>query len=144
MPQLIDHFITDNDLIVLIKADQLEAIVRGNPINFWTCITFALAEMEGYLKARYDTAAIFEQRGETRNPMIVMLACDIAVYHCYSAVAMKNIPQLRQDRYDAAIAWLKDVAKGIITPNLPVPVIENVPQNNTLHFGGEKKKDNRF
>ena len=54
-----------------------------------------------------------------RNAQMVNYMIDIVLYHLHSRIAPHNIPDLRVKRYDDAIKWLKDCAKGDnITANL--------------------------
>ena len=94
----------------------------------------AQAEMESYLRERYDLAAIFSAEGNDRNPLIKMFMVDIAVYHLFCAIAPRNIPQIRLDRYNAAIKWLDMVRKGQISPALPALQAINSTVNNSI-FG---------
>jgi phage gp36-like protein len=52
-----------------------------------------------------------------------MFALDIAIYHIFCQHNPYKMSQVRQDRYDRAIEWLKGVMKGDITiadaPRLP-------------------------
>lgn len=57
---------------------------------------------------------------DNRNQQMVTYMTDVALYHLHSRIAPRNIPDLRVKRYDDAIAWLKQCAKGDdITANLP-------------------------
>jgi hypothetical protein len=59
-------------------------------------------------------------KGDNRNQQMVTYMTDVALYHLHSRIAPRNIPDLRVKRYDDAIAWLKQCAKGDdITANLP-------------------------
>ena len=66
-------------------------------------------------------------QGDNRNQQIVMYLLDITLYHLHSRINPRNIPDLRKERYDGnnatqnggAIAWLKRVASGDITADLP-------------------------
>ena len=66
-------------------------------------------------------------QGDNRNQQIVMYLLDITLYHLHSRINPRNIPDLRKERYDgnnatqnsSAIAWLKRVASGDITADLP-------------------------
>ncbi|MDN4015177.1 DUF1320 family protein, partial [Chryseobacterium gambrini] len=79
----------------------------------------AQAEMESYLRQRYNVAAIFSAAGADRNALIIMYMVDIAIYHLHANAAADVIPELRIMRYNAAKDWLKAVAKGDISPDLP-------------------------
>lgn len=62
----------------------------------------------------------FTTAGDNRNSLIVAYAIDIILYHIFSAVYPRNIPELRIDRYKSAISWLKMVQQGTLNPSLPV------------------------
>jgi hypothetical protein len=50
---------------------------------------------------------------------MVMLVIDLTLYHLYSQTGNKDVPEHRQNRYDDAIAWLKDVGRGDMPTDLP-------------------------
>jgi hypothetical protein len=59
--------------------------------------------------------------GDNRNAQVVNYMVDIVLYHIHSRIAPKNIPDLRVKRYDDAISWLKNCAKGDwITASIPL------------------------
>ena len=71
--------------------------------------------MRGYLSARYDCSKVFSAQGEGRNQLVLMMAIDIAIYHIFSIHNPRNMSQIRVDRYERAIEWLKGVRKGDIS-----------------------------
>lgn len=80
--------------------------------------------------------------GDTRNQQLVMVCLDIALYILHTRIAPRNIPDLRVKRYDDAISWLKDVAKGqYITADLPTI---QPSQGNRVQWGSEIKKVNQY
>jgi hypothetical protein len=100
-----------NDLIYVAKAET----VNNEPDNenFWT-------------------------KGDNRNPLIKMYFVDMVLYHLHSRVNPRNIPQLRMDRYDAAI---KALNSGLVF-NLPEwPTDENTTP---IHWGSNKKFNHYF
>lgn len=81
----------------------------------------ALAQMKMYLSGRYDTDIIFAPAGEDgdiRNAFIVMTLIDITLYHIWSKERGK-MPQVRNDRYQDALDWLKSVGNGEEIADLP-------------------------
>jgi signal peptidase I len=79
------------------------------------------------LTATYPDDTTKWSEGDNRNQQIVMYLLDITLYHLHSRINPRNIPDLRKERYDGnnatqnggAIAWLKRVASGDITADLP-------------------------
>lgn len=79
--------------------------------------------------------------GDNRNPQIIQRLIDITLYHLHSRIAPRNIPDLRVKRYDDAIKWLKDCAKGFVT--LDAPLIQP-KSGSTIRMGSEVKRKNSY
>ena len=79
----------------------------------------AIDQIKSYLSGRYDVETIFSATGEKRNHFLLMIAIDIALYHLWSKRAPRKIPELRSERYQDALNWLKAVGEGTMTTDLP-------------------------
>lgn len=79
--------------------------------------------------------------GDNRNQQILMYTIDMVLYHLHCRIAPQNIPELRQNRYDDAKAWLNMAAKGTIT--LDMPTIQP-KQGNPIRYGGDVKQINTY
>jgi hypothetical protein len=66
---------------------------------------------------------------------------DITLYTLHSNIAPQNIPALRQRRYEKALEWCLAVAKGDITPNLPML---QPTQGGRIRIGGNIKLGNSW
>lgn len=112
-------FLSLEELRTHLYAESIEAIARQDDTILLMAIDAAEAEAYGYLGS-YDRNKIFSAKGDNRNALLLTFVKDIAVWHficlCNAGVDM----QLRQDRYERAIAWLKSVQKAEIKPNLPM------------------------
>jgi len=86
-------------------------------------------------------------QGDNRNQQVLMYLLDITLYHLHSRINPRNIPDLRKERYDGnnatqnggAIAWLKRVASGDITADLPQILPE---QGFSIRYGSSVAKQN--
>ncbi|MDJ0363582.1 DUF1320 family protein [Hymenobacter sp. H14-R3] len=97
----------------------------------------ALAEVASYLRGRFDMGAAYALVGEARNAQLVMICVDVAIWHLVPRVAFKNVSQVRELRYDAAIKWLTMAQKGQSNPDLPAyPVDAASPQSHKLFQWG--------
>lgn len=122
-----DNFITLEDYDASIHRDILDSLLRGDAMQdsavVEICEDRAVSEMRSYLSRWYDCDSIFGRTGSDRHPLILMMAVDIAVYHIFCLHNPYKMSQIRKDRYDRAVEWLKAVAKGDITidgaPKLP-------------------------
>ncbi len=114
-------FLEEEDYGVQIRDYELEHIANYSDAIRLSSELKAQAEMESYLRARFDVAAIFGAIADDRNPLIVMYMVDISLYHLFTACTPRNVPEIRGIRYDAAINWLKMVSNPLkqIDPGLP-------------------------
>ncbi len=139
-------FLTTADYGLQIRAELRELLTDGNDALLDQSATAAQAEMESYLRGRYDCEAIFAATGSNRNAQLVMYLADMALYHLHSRQNPRNVPQIRQDRYDQAISWLKMARKGELSvglPTLPALNPDGTPNPaSILPRGGSRPKQN--
>jgi phage gp36-like protein len=137
-------FLTTNDYKPQIQDAILQSVLGGAISGNTTLASAELAtqsEMESYLRARYDVVNIFNKTGTARNELIVMYMIDMVLYHLHSRINPNKVPDLRGIRYEAAISWLKSVAKGEISPDLPL--LEDTEGNaiNIIAYGSNPKRN---
>lgn len=121
------RFIQLSDYDSTIHRDILDSLLRGDAQDgqkvVEDCELTAIAEMKSYLDKAYDVERIFAAEGEERHPLVLSMAKDIAVYHIFCIHNPYKMSQVRKDRYQRAVDWLKGVAKGELTvsgaPRLP-------------------------
>lgn len=110
-------FITDQDYKVVIGEQALKVISQVSENNRINAEHEAIEEISSYLRPKFDTNAVFSTID--RNSLIVMYACDIALYHMAASTPQKMGMEIRKERYERAIKWLEGVQSGKIVPNLP-------------------------
>ena len=111
-------FITDQDYKVVIGEQALKVISQVSENNRINAEQEAIEEISSYLRPKYDTNAVFTNID--RNSLIVMYACDIALYHMAASAPQKMGMEIRKERYERAIKWLEGVQAGKIVPALPL------------------------
>lgn len=92
-----------------------------NEIRLQQALDDASDEIDSYLAERYNLAAV------RANPprRLIRVCADIARY-----TIVKNLPpEDYRQRYEDAIAWLKDLARGLVSLGL-TPTDETVPEAN--------------
>jgi hypothetical protein len=91
--------------------------LKADNNTFYTCIATTLAGELPTLTTKFTA-------GDNREPKLKTVVVDIALYNIHSRITPRDIPEIRQIRYDGAgnhaIGWLEKVQKGTITPNLTV------------------------
>ena len=113
-------FVTDEDYRVVIGEAALKVVSQTSAEIRAGAEREAMEEIAGYLRPVYDTETTFKAEGDNRNRLIVMYACDIALYHMTAAMPQKMGSEIRKERYERAIKWLEGVQAGKIIPALPV------------------------
>lgn len=111
---IMSAFINPEDYDSTLHAEILDALTRSDDAILEQCENDAIAEMSGYLANKYDVEKIFARRGSERNNLILMYAKDIAIYHVFCVHNPYKMSKVRQERYDRAMEWLKQVASGNI------------------------------
>lgn len=112
-------FITPKELETHLYKENIEVISREDETILTAAIDAAIQEAYGYLGA-YDREKIFSSENGQRNALLLIFIKDIAVWHFVNLCNAGTDLELRQDRYDRAIAWLRQVQKAEVKPNLPV------------------------
>lgn len=78
-----------------------------------------------------------------RNQLLVMYYIDLVLYHLYSSLASHKMPEHRNDRYQDALDWFKEVAENNIEADLPEKEI-NSPEDYNFRFNSFAKRDHRY
>ncbi len=138
-------FITPEDYDASIHQEILDAVIRSDRQIVEICEDRAIAQMRGYLASRYDCDRVFSAEGKERNQLVLMMALDIAIYHIFSIHNPRNMSQIRVDRYERAIEWLKGVRSGDITVDgLPEAEQEAKDTASQFQMRSNPKRVNHF
>ena len=138
-------FIDQDDFLIVATTEDLEAItpeLEEDPDALNTAVATAQEEISGYLRNRYDVAAIFGAEGEDRNPLIVMRMADIALYHLCAKLPGRMNYDVRLERYESAKSWLKDIQRGQAT--LSLPLIDDTDPGNPIKWKSLPKQNSSW
>lgn len=113
-------FITEDDYTALLR-NEIKGILLENYTDekLSAAEQMAIMQVKNYLSGRYDVAQIFNATGAGRNSHIVMIVIDCTLYHLYTSVIPDRMPEIRSQRYQDAIDWLKMIANGDAIADLP-------------------------
>lgn len=106
-------FIAKADLLDYVESAQLAIISQTDDTIITRIIARAESEVSFYLAHRFDLATEFAKSGDSRHQFLLGLCIDVALYHLFTTVVPRNIPQIRFDRYDQAKIDLKEAQRGI-------------------------------
>lgn len=134
-------FLTAADFTAVVDAATLEVINQSDADKLARAEGYALEEISSYLRSRYDVAAALAATGNARNSQLVMVACDVALYHLVAWLPKRIGFEIRQLRYERAVAWLESVQAGKASPDLP-PLVDDSGQDVTpVRWGSMPKND---
>lgn len=133
-------FVTEEELRSVAYSYQLEQIVENDVTILHMAISAAIEEARGYLSARYNADAAFAATGADRNPLLVEITKDIALWYIIRLSNVDIIYEPVKERYDRAVQWLDRVARGTITPDLPAATDENGDYIQPLRCGSMPKQ----
>jgi phage gp36-like protein len=129
------RFLQKEDYAMQVKSEIIKLLLTSNDDEWFLSAALiraentAISQIKNRIGKRYDCTRVFapaeSSTVDNRDQWIVTIAIDISLYHLYSKSGSKDVPQHRQDRYQDAIDWLKDVGNGETLADLPTVVDEN-------------------
>jgi phage gp36-like protein len=135
-------YITIEELKSALYSYQAQEIAEADNDILLMNIAAAEAEVRSYLAALYDVNAIFSATGVNRNPLLMELVKNIAVWYIVRLSNVDLIYQHAKERYDAAIEWLNRVAEEKITPDLPLAPISDDATGSGVSWGSSGARNN--
>lgn len=136
------QFIELSDYDASIHRDILDALTRNDEAIVEICEDRAIAEMRGYLSGRFDCDTLFAATGNSRNQLVLMMLIDIAVYHLFSIHNPQKLSQLRKDRYDRAVEWMRAVKDGL--PVDGIPLLPEQERRKRYEMHSNRKRINHY
>lgn len=134
-------YLNNDDFNLHIQDVNLQQIINNNEAIRDQSNLLAIAEVRSYLIQKYDIDLELTKTTTSRDAQILSNVIDISLYHLHSRLAPRNIPELRQLRYDNSIMWLKMCANGDVTPAIQKLTPES---GQRIRYGGNKKNLNNY
>lgn len=113
-------FIEKEDLFQALEQYQINQIIGDDESTINAAISAAVQLVKSKLKSRYDTTAIFEASGDSRDALIVSFVKTIAVYNLIEKGNEDILYKPVVERYDRAISFLNGARDGKESPDLPL------------------------
>jgi phage gp36-like protein len=136
-------YITIDELKTALYAYQAQEIANDDSDILLMNIAAAEGEVRSYLAGRYDVTAIFAAQGDDRNPLLLELTKNIAVWYIVRLSNVDLIYKHAKERYDAAVDWLNRVADGKLNPDLPPAITtDGVPDGSAISWGSSEARNN--
>jgi phage gp36-like protein len=135
-------YVSIEELKTALYAYQAQEITETDNDILLMNIAAAEAEVRSYLAGAYDVNAIFAAEGADRNPLLLELTKNIAVWYIVRLSNVDLIYQHAKERYDAAIEWLNRVADGKLSPDLPAAPVSDDPTGSGASWGCSEPRNN--
>lgn len=119
-------FIEKVDLGTVLYEYQLDQITEGDDNIVLEACSAAIEEAKSYLtpnindkkwldgRLLYDVETIFNATGNDRHSLVVQHCCTIAKWYVAELCNADFIYEKARERYDRAIKWFDNVARGTI------------------------------
>jgi phage gp36-like protein len=137
-------YLTKEEMSTHLYAENIDVITRGDNTMTEAAIDAAISEAKSYLNG-YDRDTIFGATGDARNTLLLTFVKDIAAWHLINLSNAGTEYSVRQDRYNRAVNWLKELQKGNVSPDLPkLENSEGVDEATPVRFGSNEKREQKF
>lgn len=137
-------FITKEEIKTHLYDFQVDQITDNDDTIVTSAIDTAVAEVKSYLANRYDVAAIFSKTGAERSALIVEHVKVCAVWHLLILCNVDAIYERYEKAYDHSIQYLKQVADGLLSPDLPYLQTDTGGPAGTLQLHSNPKFTHSF
>lgn len=144
-------FLTETDLGTTIYSYQIDQITEENNDITAQAMAAAEEELRSYISAplwsdgriKYDILLIMNTTGNDRNALLVRMAVTLAKFYIIELCNADIIYETAKERYDRAITWLKQFARGEIKlSTLPQTANTNDSTGTNPFIYGSREKFN--
>ena len=144
-----NNFIQLSDYDATIHREILDSLLRGDAAEgnavIEVCENRAVATVRSLIGTRYDCDSIFSATGDERNVLVLKVCVDIAVYEIFCQHNPYKMSQVRKDRYDDAMQWLRDVRDfNANIEGAPLLPGDDQERNSRWLIGSDPKRDMYF
>ncbi|MBQ9187351.1 MAG: DUF1320 family protein [Prevotella sp.] len=132
-------FLTEDDYKSVCDTYEFETLQADTAVRL-TAERAAIEQVKGYTRHRYDMEKAFSAEGCDRNPMLVQVTVNIALWLMIHRLPQQMGHERRECLYKESIQWLKDVQASKASPDLPTYVSEDGDTDaaNPVKWGSEK------
>lgn len=122
--------------------EEIGEIIRNDETIALSAIDTAIEYATSKLMKHYDTKAIFSAEGKKRNPLVLKIVKDIAIWELIGlAIPSIDYPD-KKFRYEQAVDWLTAVYKGM-QANLP-KIEEPTSENSSFKYHSNIPRTNHY
>lgn len=117
-------FLTEEDYKSVCDTYEFETLQADTAVRL-TAERAAIEQVKGYTRHRYNMEKAFAAEGCDRNPMLVQVTVNIALWLMIHRLPQQMGHERRECLYKESIQWLKDVQASKASPDLPTYVSDD-------------------
>lgn len=138
-------YLTKAELKTHAKSVEIDTIIDGDETIALACIDIAVEFATSKLLKQYDTAVIFAKVGAARNPLLLKIVKDIALWELIGLANPSIDYNDKKFRYEQAVDWLDAVYKGMPTTLEKIAVAEGEDEKpSSFSYHSNPKRQNHF
>lgn len=130
-------YIEIQEMQTVIADYKLDEITDSSSEIIQSCILAAIKRVRSYL-GKYDTTKIFTATGDDRDPDIVEIVKNVALWNLIRRNNVDILYARVKDIYDRDIAYLKEISNGNISADLPLVSVDGVAVSSMRSGSNEK------
>lgn len=124
------------------RSEEINEIIREDKTIAFASIDIAIEYVSSKLMKQYDVNKIFSQKGEKRNPLILKVVKDIALWELIGLCNPSIDYNDKKFRYEESVNWLTAVYKGMPTT---LPKLEEEPSKpSSFSWNSNPKRTNHY
>ncbi|MGG5507912.1 MULTISPECIES: hypothetical protein [unclassified Myroides] len=122
--------------------EEIDEIIRQDETIAYACIDMAIEFVSSKLMKHYKIDEIFTAQGKDRNPLILKVVKDIALWELIGLCNPSIDYNDKKFRYEESVSWLTAVYKGMPTT---LPKLDEEPSKaNSFTWNSNPKRTNHY
>lgn len=122
--------------------EEISEIIRDDETIAHACIDMAIEFATSKLMKHYNTDEIFSQESNNRNPLVLKIVKDIAIWELIGLANPSIDYADKKYRHEQAVDWLTAVYKGM-PANLP-RIEEKTSENTSFKYHSNPPRTNHY
>lgn len=136
------NFINIEEFKTHAYSEDIEAIIRQDETIAYACIDMAIEFVSSKLMKHYKIDEIFTAQGKDRNPLILKVVKDIALWELIGLCNPSIDYNDKKFRYEESVSWLTAVYKGMPTT---LPKLDEEPNKaSSFSWNSNPKRTNHY
>ncbi|MDM1093413.1 hypothetical protein [Myroides odoratimimus] len=124
------------------RSEEINEIIRQDDTIAYASIDMAIEFASSKLMKHYDIEKIFSAIGKDRNPLVLKVVKDIALWELIGLANPHINYEDKKFRYEESVSWLTAVYKGMPTT---LPKIEEEPsKTSSFTWNSNPKRTNHY